>query len=276
MRRRILPVVAFLVLAFVAGIAVAASPGWLVRTDYSHSLNDDPILLPGQPGASHLHDFLCNTSTNANSTFASMQAAATNCQIAAEKAGIWAPALYQNGVKVNPTGVSTRQQNYYRDNNLTVGTPVEPFPSDFRMIAGNANATSEATNPKLGSELYWGCSDNSVPGKPKAPPASCPTGIISLHVGFPNCWNGVKDPTNDTPNLKYPSGGVCPAGFTRKLPRYILRLEYPVGTTTGTITLSSGPYYTVHADYWFVWDEVRFNELVQNCLNADVDCGTNP
>src|SRR5262249_5691923 len=35
---------------------------------YSHSAKDDPIVVPGRPGAAaHLHDFLGNPSTDANS-----------------------------------------------------------------------------------------------------------------------------------------------------------------------------------------------------------------
>ena len=29
----------------------------MLRCGYSHPLTDDPIVFPGQPGASHFHDF---------------------------------------------------------------------------------------------------------------------------------------------------------------------------------------------------------------------------
>ena len=48
--------------------------GWTSVCDYSHSLKDDPIVYPGQPGVSHLHDFYGNTTTNAYSTIASLLA----------------------------------------------------------------------------------------------------------------------------------------------------------------------------------------------------------
>ena len=35
--------------------------------------NDDPIVYPGQPGKSHLHQFYGNTSANANSTYPSLR-----------------------------------------------------------------------------------------------------------------------------------------------------------------------------------------------------------
>jgi len=142
------------------------------------------------------------------------------------------------------------------------------------MIAGNAMAMNRRENPHLGMELYWGCSDNST-GKLFAPPASCTTGIISLHVGFPNCWDGVRTHTDDTSHVRYPNDdGLCPRAFPHELPRVILRWEYPVGRSTGSVTLASGPTYTVHADFWNTWHQRRLVSLVTNCLNAFVDCGT--
>jgi hypothetical protein len=42
----------------------------------SHRAPDDPIAYPKQPGASHLHDFIGNTTTNAFSTYAGCSQAA--------------------------------------------------------------------------------------------------------------------------------------------------------------------------------------------------------
>lgn len=279
--RRVLVVVAALIAAafFVpVGSASASSSGWLLVCPYSHSSTTDPIMFPGMTGMSHLHDFFGNNSTNASSTYASMTHASTTCRVADDTAGYWAPALFRNGVKIAPAGswagTKVREQIYYRNNNLAAGTKVQAFPPNLRMVAGNSHATSVAGNPMLGHEIYWGCSDNSTSGKPTAPPTSCSTGIISLHVGFPNCWNGKLTGTNDTPNMAYPKSGHCPSMFPIALPRVIERFEYPVGTSTGTITLASGPSYTAHADFWNTWHQARLETLVTNCLNADKNCGT--
>jgi hypothetical protein len=250
----------------------ASSPGWKLKCALAKSLADDPIVHPGMPGMSHLHDFFSNTSVNATSTYQSMLAATSTCPVG-DTAGYWVPAVFRNGAKVAPAGTGVREQLYYRANNLAPGTHIEPFPPDLRVVAGNSHATSTSDNPKLGKELYWGCSDNST-GKLTAPPSSCPTGILSLHVGFPNCWDGKLTHVDDTAHLRYPSGGSCPLGFPHALPRLILRNEYPVGTTTGTITLSSGPTFTIHGDFWNTWDQAALQHLVDTCLNADKDCGT--
>ena len=255
--------------------AASKSGGWLVRCDYSHSLPDDPIVFPDQPGSSHLHDFFANTTTDASSTFSSMKAGGTTCPPASgDTAGYWVPALYRHGVEIDPSGASVREQFYYRKDNLKAGTVIEPFPADLRLVTGNAHATSEGGNPKLGSEIYWGCSDNSENGKPKSP-INCSTGIITLHVGFPNCWDGVNtDSADHKSHVVYPNSGVCPADHPVAVPRLIARFEYAVGTDSSGITLSSGPYYTIHGDFWNTWDQTHLADLVERCLNADTDCGT--
>lgn len=260
--------------------AAAATGGWLDRsTDhgastYTRSLMDDPIVFPGQPGATHLHDFFC-TAPDANSTYASIANGPTKCPN--DTGSYWAPALYRKGVKIDPiepSGEYVREQIYYRGDNV-YATTITPFPADFRLIAGNSHAMSVADNPMLGHEIYWGCSDNSESGKPTAP-INCASGIISLHYGFPNCWDGVQTHTNDTPHVVYPSSGKCPATNPIPLPRLILRFEYPVGTDSSGITLASGPTYTAHADFWNTWNQPTLEYLVDNCLNKGTDCGTNP
>jgi hypothetical protein len=255
------------------------SGGWITICPYDHSLADDPILFLGQPGVSHLHDFLGNTSTDAYSTYPAMVAAETTCGTAADTAGYWTPALFSSDARVLPEGFyadgeATRNTFYYRTDNVVDSYHVTAFPPNFQMVAGNSHATSEADNPYLGREIYWGCSNNSPDVKSKVP-INCSTGAITLHVGFPNCWDGVLVP-NETSHLRYPSSLKCPTGYDTVLPRVIFRLEYPVGTSSESITLASGPYYTAHADFWNTWDQTGLQELVDRCLNAHTDCGNNP
>jgi hypothetical protein len=280
----LLGLVCALVAVFVSPAAPAlAGTGWITICPPTHTASDDPIVYPGQPGASHLHQFFGNRSTNASSTYSSMLAASTSCGTGTDRAGYWVPALYEDGRYVSPTGYRadgkpTRTVFYYRADNLSssyrAAHPVEAFPPNFRLIAGNSHAMSPAEQPKLGKEIYWGCSDNST-NKLQLPP-SCSSGAISLHVGFPNCWNGQVTGTNDTPNVVYPSSGVCPSTYPRVLPRVIFRMEYPVGTTTGNITLASGPSYTIHADFWNTWQQTDLERLVSSCLRTNTDCGNNP
>jgi hypothetical protein len=53
-------------------------------------------------------------------------------------------------------------------------------------------------------------------------------------------------------------------------------LEYPVGTSSSSITLVSGPPYTAHVDFWNTWQQPELSTLTTRCLNADIDCGSDP
>ena len=84
----VLPIVSLLGLP--APAALAAQPGqFVLRCGYSHTLMDDPIVFPGQPGASHMHDFFGNVGVNASSTVESMLAAQTTCRVPSDTAGYW-------------------------------------------------------------------------------------------------------------------------------------------------------------------------------------------
>jgi hypothetical protein len=277
--------------------AFASTFGWIDQCPSSspsgvpHHNNDDPIVYPGVQNATHLHEYNGNLSTNYASTINSMLAAGSSCPSnTQDTAGYWIPAVMNSGIEALPCtsqdSASPRCTNYYRDDNLSsaylAAHPPRPFPPGFKMVAGKARATSVADNPELGHELYYGCSDNSESGKPTAP-VDCATGIMTVHIGFPNCWNGA-DASNDTGlfnstanTLAYPSSGVCPSAFPYVLPRVIERWEIPVGTNAASaITLSSGPTYTLHGDYWSTWQPGALESLVTHCLDATVDCGNDP
>ena len=64
---------------------------------FSHRGPDDPIVYPGMPGLSHDHTFVGNTSTNANSTPATLRASTTTCKRPGDTAAYWAPTLLVSG-----------------------------------------------------------------------------------------------------------------------------------------------------------------------------------
>lgn len=266
-------------------LVASASPGWVMNCPYSHSNMDDPIKFPGRQGVSHLHDFYGSSSTSYLSNYSSMASSRTTCGRLGDTSGYWAPALYKDGIKINPSalwaGRKTRQQFYYRDTNYSSDAVIEPFPPNFKMIQGYAMAMSlgdaNAHGAKWGSEMYWGCADNKPSGKFTAP-VDCTTGIVTLHIGYPSCWDGVMVDGDEIAagHMSFTSGGICPAGFPHRLPRLIQRLEYSVGPSSRGITLASGATHTAHGDFWNTWQQTRLSTLVTNCLNANRDCGTNP
>ncbi len=264
----------------ISTVGGSSSAGWQVSCPFSHQLSDDPIVAFGRPGSSHAHDFLGATTVNAFSTTATMQnpAAGTTCAAKDDKSGYWVPTLYKDGAAVHPThgvrgptGVKSRQTMYYRN---PTGRRLHAFPAGLRMLSGNPAATSVKENPALGHDIWWGCSDNSISEKLVAPPKSCPRGMITVHIHFPNCWDGVHlDSPDHRSHVAFASGGKCPAGHPVIMPRLTIRNEYIVGTTTGRITLAGGDTFTIHGDFWNQWNQPALEKLVDDCFNRGRDCG---
>src|SRR3954453_23894413 len=73
---------------------------------FSHMAMDDPIVYPRQPGTSHDHSFVGNTTTNAFSTLGTLRAGSTTCKRDGETAAYWMPTLLQNGQMVAPSGAT--------------------------------------------------------------------------------------------------------------------------------------------------------------------------
>ena len=80
---------------------------WNVLCDNTHYLQDDPIVFPGQPGASHMHTFYGNTSTNAASTITSLSATSpSSCgrgMGTSDLSAYWIPSL----MKKNADGTTS-------------------------------------------------------------------------------------------------------------------------------------------------------------------------
>jgi len=246
---------------------------FVLRCLYSHSLMDDPIMAPGQPGAFHMHDFFGNTSVNAYSTMESMLAGGTTCRVPSDTAGYWAPTAYLNGVRITPTVMRI----YYLGSRWG---KVETFPPGLQIVAGNRDATSPEENP----HVAWYCGATKDVKTPRmGEPYDCTPwashtfvdGVIAI-VDFPNCWNGSGLRPED---VAYPVNGVCPVGFRHVLPRISERVHYGIMNPTNpdgslAFTLSSGPTYSLHADFWNTWQQDRLDQLVSDCIVARVHCGS--
>src|SRR3954471_9935718 len=105
--------------------AATTPPGEFVSVcAVSHRLADDPIVLPGTPGASHSHDFYGNPTTNASSTYASLTRTTTRCSQTGDTASYWMPTLLQNGAAVEAKVARV----YYRGGVSNAST-IKPFPA---------------------------------------------------------------------------------------------------------------------------------------------------
>jgi hypothetical protein len=94
---------------------------------------------------------------------------------------------------------------------------------------------------------------------------------MSIH--FPDCWNGKDlDSPDHQSHMAYSERGACPAGYPVPVPALTVHVKYAIAGGPG-VTLSSGAPYTAHADFFNAWDQAELTKLVQNCINAQVECG---
>jgi hypothetical protein len=236
---------------------------------FSHRAPDDPIVFPGQAGASHDHTFVGNRTTSASSTYDSLRAGATSCRRPADTAAYWVPTLYRNGNAVLPDGATI----YYRRGTLA---EVQAFPDNFRMIAGDATATS----PQDRRVTYWNC---GIAGgvMPSSTVPACPSArgsFLRLHIRFPSCWNGTSlDSADHKSHVAYSTRARCPSTHPVALPAIELIYRFralgspSLGVTT--FSLASGGQFSAHGDFLNSWRPQALERLVDGCLNALVHCG---
>ena len=163
------PLITLLIAALIAGTPTPAhaEQRFIVDCLFAHRAKDDPIVYPRQPGASHMHDFFGNKTTNAFSTYRSMLRARTNCDLPGETAAYWAPTL----VRGDGTIVTPRRIKIYYRSGLLPGRRTYPFPKNFRMIAGGVKTIGRYSiyrRSVVGSDRGWPVFD----ARGSAPPTS--------------------------------------------------------------------------------------------------------
>jgi hypothetical protein len=247
-----------------AGMRALAGVNFVSACGFSHRAPDDPIVFPGEPGRSHDHTFVGNTSTSARSSLASLSRASTTCRRAGDTAAYWMPTLVAGGRAVTPRAATI----YYRRRTFE---PVRAFPPGLRMIAGDARATE----PQSSRVTFWSCGALSgVPPSSSVP--SCPDARradLRLHVRFPSCWNGVSlDSADHQSHMAYPRAGRCPVSNPVAVPALAVIFRYPVAGGADA-ALASGGQYSGHADFFNAWNQQELASLVEGCLNALRHCG---
>lgn len=260
---------------------------------------DDPIVFPGQPGASHLHTFTGNVGVDAFSTTASISGAGNStCDGGTlNRSSYWFPALIDTG-NGRPL-VPTTNVVYYKDSyDFDISAVVQPLPAGLRMVSGNAKNTDPATT---GARYICYGPDGTNPGWKRTITAAFADGTCKvggdfiMEVGFPYCWDGVN---LDSPNHASHLSGVeqyrvsrpaaeggdyypkrCPATHPVVLPVISYNVHYAI-TDDGLIgraRLSSDMDPTLpagisgHADYFLGWDAPTMN-LWLDCLRQKKDC----
>lgn len=238
-------------------------PQFVVECGFSHAGPDDPIVHFGHHGRSHLHTFFGSTVTDASTTAADLAAGDTTCEQKLDRAAYWAPALFESGRMVPPTGAAA----YYRPGVGVDPGSVEPYPFGLKMIGGDQGAA----RPQSLDTVAWGCGTGSE--RHTTPPA-CPEGRpLRLLVSFPDCWDGQHlDSDDHVSHMARSADGACPESHPVAVPQLLLSIGYPIASGHD-LSLASGSLLTGHADFFNGWDEHKLATEVSSCIHQDVTCG---
>jgi len=239
--------------------------GFSVTCDRSHEAKDDPIVFPGQPGRAHLHDFFGSTVTNAFTTAADLRAGSTTCSARDDKSAYWAPALYANGVLQEPTNTT-----FYYKPGVEDRSSIQPIPYGLEVVAGNAKATGPQNGQYFWFQEFGNASNNTGDGTMIRATKS---GRITLKVVYPDCWDGQRLSAPDQSHVAYHTNKrTCPASHPVAMPQLTMFVTY--GTNGDGVSLASGAWFTMHADFFNAWTPATQQRLIDECVKPWVRCGS--
>jgi len=209
----------------------------------------DPIVDP-PAGTAHLHDFIGNRSTNADSTFESLVAnTSTSCATPSYTSADWFPDIRETGQR-RPVPVLHANVYYAGD-----GTQ-EPFPDGLQLIG----------MPPAG-DIDYRC------GGPKGTLYEEPDGLIGcraqqyrIRIQFPNCWNK----TGLTPNDTVYEPRQCPPDFPHEFHQTRVAIHYlnrDRRVTEILVSAGAGEWRDIsymHADIFTAF-QPEFRDLLDRC-----------
>jgi hypothetical protein len=270
-------------------------------------LKDDPLIVPGLPGASHLHQFWGNTQTNAFSTYQSLRTTGNStCSNPingpANRTAYWMPAMLDGaGNAVKPDYISTYYKQHPKtDQACTESGQCIPLPNGLRYTFGYSmkTMTGGPTDPStpVYYQVKWTCNkddagNQAIPGSyhtlADMVTAGCPAGSkIFLNFVAPDCWNGVVDAADHRSNMAYPTratpnGFRCPLDHPYWTPNWSGFAVYTTDANfvAGKWHLSSDELMpgvkageTAHFDYWEAWSPLVKATWQFHCIDMSLNC----
>jgi len=274
----------------------------------SHLGYNDPIVYPGLPGKSHLHQFFGNTLTDANSTYQSLRSSGmSTCNSPLNRSAYWIPAMLDGtGNVVKPDYISI----YYKRRPDTdplcqkIGKACVNLPRGLRFVFGKNMLDPSKASTGGG---YFNC--DGLPGGgfvsghyPDIPTAAknCPNvagNRLGAIISAPECWDGVNlDSPDHRSHVAYSqyigqAYPQCPSTHPYVIPTFTLGAWYAVdgnldrsgtwspGTKTWSLSSdmdSTGamvkPGTSFHADWFGAWDDTVKAMWEGNCVNKLLNC----
>ncbi len=269
---------------------------------------DDPIVYPGQPGKSHLHQFYGNMEANAFSTFSSLRkTGGSTCNwvkdangkfidTAVNRSAYWVPALLDGtGNVIQPDLLAVYYKRHTMKNGCKPTNRAKPIgtctglPHGLRYIFGRDMKNLGAS---LKQGYHYRCNDPGPAGGVhyddlESVLAACPAG--SQIIGWasaPSCWDGKHlDSPNHRDHMAYGSYSdglgnyLCPSTHPYLIPHFELGQTWTVdGLDRSKIRLSSDDMApgekrgaTYHADWWGAWDDDILKRWQDNCIEKGLD-----
>ncbi|HEY2206583.1 MAG TPA: DUF1996 domain-containing protein [Pseudonocardia sp.] len=248
-----------------------------------HDNSDNFMAAPGKRnGAQHVHDYVGNKTTDANSTDDSLHAGATTCDRNNQSAFFWPVVRLtdQQGTDADEDG-GGKDGNFGRivkpksvDLRFLGNEKgkVVPMPDDLQIITGDAKAV---TNGDKNANAQWTCTgfENRITDKYPL----CPAGSrLERILEFPSCWNGEDLSAKDQrSHMSFPrDDGSCKRGF-KAIPKLRITLTYdrPNGRN---FALDSFPDQrhnpkTDHSDFMNIASD-QVLKFAANCINTGKNC----
>lgn len=256
---------------------------------------DDPIVYPGQPGKSHLHQFFGNDLANAFSDYASLRTTGNStCQSKLNRSAYWMPAMLNDkGQVIRPDYVSIYYKRRPKNDPLCskIGKACVDLPRGLRFIFGR-NMLNMAQAPT--GSAYFNCQGPGIQQGHYAnlvlAQAKCPVGgQLGAIISAPECWDGKNlDSADHRSHVAYSayigqSYPQCPTTHPYVIPTFTMGAWYSQGSVLEPWHLSSDempdgtvmtPGSSFHADWFGAWDDLVLAMWHANCIDKLLNCSS--
>ncbi len=249
-----------------------------VACEISHMNEDDPLVLPGKPGASHLHSYFGNNNVDAftkydpsDPTSLTNKGGGTCNGFELNRTAYVVPTMLDGkGNYINPASIIV----YYKSHNPDI---VDVIPQGLQMIAGNPQGGGSF---EPSDRLYWAC---GVSGEAQNSPKQdqihdCAGGTLNATIQFPNCWDGENLASSDfTSHLAWMENYTCPASHRVHIPQVSVLLYFEDAQNTDGWYLSSDhagdkPGSSLHSDWWGGWNKDVAEFVGEKCISSGMSC----
>ena len=236
----------------------------------THHQPDDPIVFPNQPGASHEHTFMGNTTTNAAAPeLAAGRGTGTTCLAPDDLSGVLVPHAVYNGDQ--PILPNLRRSSTTSPASTTTPRSAVPAGPAVRRrqhdghpgrVPARARAPSRAGSAATASRT--GTSRRTA----------CDGTQLNIRYQAPSCWDGVHlDSADHKSHMAYPDRVTltCPADHPVRCRCWSSRSRSRSAATCPRCTWPAARY-SWHYDFFNAWDPPTLAALVKHCINGGLQC----